>query len=238
MLFTRGPGTYKIPAFNDVPQDFRVYLADTENPVAVHSSKAIGEPPFFLGASVFFAIKVHILVLLVMMSVFSMWMMFLCVVNALCWLDMKYIVLNVFFVFIISFSLSHTLYLIISFSSSRSRCRRPSTLHVPPLPQSPTRLTCHWTCPRPPNAFAWPASMNSLHSASLEVSRRLLTSVRRVPGKVSAQGTKPTSSQDRATTTVDSFAEEEMWLFIRHICRMNENNPGGTLQSIEPKLFY
>lgn len=70
MLFTRGPGTYKIPAFNDVPQDFRVYLADTENPVAVHSSKAIGEPPFFLGASVFFAIKVHSLVLLVMMNVF------------------------------------------------------------------------------------------------------------------------------------------------------------------------
>lgn len=135
-----------------------------------------------------------------------MWMMFLCVVNALCWLDVPYMVLNIFFVFIISFSHAHFI------SSSRSRqlvlaCRRPSTLHVPPLPQSPTRLTCHWTCPRPPNAFAWPASMNSLHSASLEVSRRLLPSVRRVPGKASAQGTKPTSSRDRATMTVDSFAE-------------------------------
>jgi xanthine dehydrogenase/oxidase len=58
-LFTRGPGTYKIPAFNDVPTDFRVHLADTNNRFAVHSSKAVGEPPFFLGATVFFALKVR-----------------------------------------------------------------------------------------------------------------------------------------------------------------------------------
>lgn len=59
-LFTRGPGAYKIPAFNDVPLDFRVTLMkDVSNPVAVHSSKAIGEPPFFLAASAFFAIKVR-----------------------------------------------------------------------------------------------------------------------------------------------------------------------------------
>jgi xanthine dehydrogenase/oxidase len=57
MLFTRGPGTYKIPAFNDVPIDFRVHLADTDNRFAVHSSKAVGEPPFFLGVSALFAIK-------------------------------------------------------------------------------------------------------------------------------------------------------------------------------------
>lgn len=58
-LFTRGPGAYKIPAFNDVPSDFRVtLLKDATNPVAVHSSKAIGEPPFFMAASAFFAIKV------------------------------------------------------------------------------------------------------------------------------------------------------------------------------------
>jgi len=57
-LLTRGPGAYKIPAFNDVPLDFRVTLMkDVENPVAVHSSKAIGEPPFFMAASAFFAIK-------------------------------------------------------------------------------------------------------------------------------------------------------------------------------------
>ena len=98
-LFTRGPGTYKIPAFNDVPADFRVRLSDTENKFAVHSSKvsltasrrhtliythlysytphthlihththsytlihthtqqAVGEPPFFMGAAAYFAIK-------------------------------------------------------------------------------------------------------------------------------------------------------------------------------------
>eukprot|EP00605_Chrysophyceae_sp_TOSAG23-4_P001631 GSChrysophyteH1.ASY1.ANO1.1791.1 assembled CDS len=39
-LFTKGPGTYKIPAFNDVPRDFRVHLFDRENKFAVHSSKA------------------------------------------------------------------------------------------------------------------------------------------------------------------------------------------------------
>jgi xanthine dehydrogenase/oxidase len=57
-LFTTGPGTYKIPAFNDVPETFNVTLLErVDNPFAVHSSKAIGEPPFFLGAAVFYAIK-------------------------------------------------------------------------------------------------------------------------------------------------------------------------------------
>ncbi len=56
-LFTKGPGTYKIPAFNDVPRDFRVHLFDRENKYAVHSSKAVGEPPFFLGSAAFFAIR-------------------------------------------------------------------------------------------------------------------------------------------------------------------------------------
>ena len=32
-------------------------LENAENPFAVHSSKAIGEPPFFLGSAVYFAIK-------------------------------------------------------------------------------------------------------------------------------------------------------------------------------------
>jgi len=56
-LFSRGPGTYKIPAFNDVPMDMRVHLTDTDNRFAVHSSKAVGEPPFYLGVSAFFAIR-------------------------------------------------------------------------------------------------------------------------------------------------------------------------------------
>ncbi|GFR49634.1 hypothetical protein Agub_g11707 [Astrephomene gubernaculifera] len=57
-LFTKGPGTYKIPSVNDIPVDFRVQLlADAPNVRAIHSSKAVGEPPFHLGASVFFALK-------------------------------------------------------------------------------------------------------------------------------------------------------------------------------------
>lgn len=57
-LFTKGPGTYKIPAADDTPIDFRVKLLDNcENPFAVHSSKAIGEPPFCLATSAFLAAK-------------------------------------------------------------------------------------------------------------------------------------------------------------------------------------
>lgn len=61
-VFTTGPGTYKIPSFNDTPEIFNVTLLEnSSNPFAVHSSKAVGEPPFFLGASVFYAIKDAIL---------------------------------------------------------------------------------------------------------------------------------------------------------------------------------
>lgn len=56
-LFTRGPGSYNIPSFNDVPGDFRVHLMDRSNKRAVHSSKGIGEPPYFLACSAFFAIR-------------------------------------------------------------------------------------------------------------------------------------------------------------------------------------
>lgn len=57
-LFTRGPGAYKIPSADDIPVDFRVHLLkNSPNPRAVQSSKAIGEPPLFFGACVFFAIK-------------------------------------------------------------------------------------------------------------------------------------------------------------------------------------
>ncbi|XP_056112603.1 aldehyde oxidase 6 isoform X2 [Rhinichthys klamathensis goyatoka] len=58
VLYTRGPGQYKIPAFCDVPLKFNVYLlAGSTNPRAIYSSKGIGEPTLFLGSSVFFAIK-------------------------------------------------------------------------------------------------------------------------------------------------------------------------------------
>ena len=53
-------GTYKIPTANDIPIDFRVTLLKdgcNQRLPQVYSSKAVGEPPFFLGASVFFALK-------------------------------------------------------------------------------------------------------------------------------------------------------------------------------------
>lgn len=57
-LFTRGPSTYKIPSFNDIPVDFRVsLLEDTPSLKTIHSSKGVGEPPLFLGATVLFALK-------------------------------------------------------------------------------------------------------------------------------------------------------------------------------------
>ncbi|XP_018406133.1 PREDICTED: xanthine dehydrogenase [Cyphomyrmex costatus] len=57
-LFSRGPGAYKLPGFNDIPQQFNVsLLKGVSNPRAVYSSKAIGEPPLFLASSAFFAIK-------------------------------------------------------------------------------------------------------------------------------------------------------------------------------------
>ncbi|XP_045474437.1 xanthine dehydrogenase [Harmonia axyridis] len=58
MTFTRGPGTYKIPGFGDIPLEFNVsLLKGATNPRAVYSSKAVGEPPLFLASSVLFAIK-------------------------------------------------------------------------------------------------------------------------------------------------------------------------------------
>ncbi|XP_061729904.1 xanthine dehydrogenase-like [Cydia pomonella] len=57
-LLSRGPGAYKIPGFSDIPKTFNVsLLKGAPNPRAVYSSKAVGEPPLFLAASVFFAIK-------------------------------------------------------------------------------------------------------------------------------------------------------------------------------------
>ncbi|XP_062863680.1 xanthine dehydrogenase/oxidase isoform X2 [Trichomycterus rosablanca] len=57
-LYTRGPGMYKIPAFGDIPTELKVsLLRDAPNERAIFSSKAVGEPPLFLAASVFYAIK-------------------------------------------------------------------------------------------------------------------------------------------------------------------------------------
>ncbi|XP_078504361.1 xanthine dehydrogenase/oxidase-like [Lissotriton helveticus] len=57
-LYTRGPGMYKIPSVGDIATEFNVsLLRDCPNSKAIYSSKAVGEPPLFLSASVFFAIK-------------------------------------------------------------------------------------------------------------------------------------------------------------------------------------
>ncbi|KAB8297957.1 hypothetical protein EYC80_001735 [Monilinia laxa] len=67
-LFTKGPGTYKIPGFSDIPQVFNVsFLKDGEGKgkmwqglKSVQSSKGVGEPPLFLGAGVFFALRMAV----------------------------------------------------------------------------------------------------------------------------------------------------------------------------------
>ena len=65
-LATRGPGTYKIPGFADIPQQFNVTMLRYDmdgKPLtwkhlrSIQSSKGIGEPPLFLGSTVFFALR-------------------------------------------------------------------------------------------------------------------------------------------------------------------------------------
>ena len=57
-MLTSGPGTYKLPSVGDIPRDMRVsLLTGAANPRAVLSSKAVGEPPFLLAFSAFFAAK-------------------------------------------------------------------------------------------------------------------------------------------------------------------------------------
>lgn len=52
------PDTYKIPTFLEVPRILNVeLLEDMENQYAVNQSKALGEPPFVYGISVWAAIK-------------------------------------------------------------------------------------------------------------------------------------------------------------------------------------
>ncbi|WP_153099597.1 xanthine dehydrogenase molybdopterin binding subunit [Paraburkholderia hayleyella] len=57
-LMTHAPSTYKIPASNDCPPEFRVKLFDNRNVAdSIHRSKAVGEPPLLLAFSVFFALR-------------------------------------------------------------------------------------------------------------------------------------------------------------------------------------
>ena len=57
-LQTHAPSTYKIPATGDIPAHFKVDLWPEPNREDnVHGSKAVGEPPFMLGISVFEALR-------------------------------------------------------------------------------------------------------------------------------------------------------------------------------------
>ena len=58
-LMTSGPASYKVPAVADMPLDLRIKLVENrKNPEdTVFHSKAVGEPPFMLGISVWCAIK-------------------------------------------------------------------------------------------------------------------------------------------------------------------------------------
>jgi xanthine dehydrogenase/oxidase len=58
VMTTTNPHTYFVPTSADVPRDMRItLLGDAPSPTSVHSSKAVGEPPFFLSSCVFFALK-------------------------------------------------------------------------------------------------------------------------------------------------------------------------------------
>lgn len=61
-LRTHAPSTYKIPLASDRPKIFNVQLADwsvnREN--TIKRSKAVGEPPFMLGISVFQALSMAV----------------------------------------------------------------------------------------------------------------------------------------------------------------------------------
>lgn len=57
-LISHSPTTYKIPNIQDTPRIFNVeFIENNDNDCNVHRSKAVGEPPFLLGTSVWTAIK-------------------------------------------------------------------------------------------------------------------------------------------------------------------------------------
>lgn len=57
-LISHSPTTYKIPNIQDTPRIFNVEFITNPHPTPnVHRSKAVGEPPFLLGSSVFAALK-------------------------------------------------------------------------------------------------------------------------------------------------------------------------------------
>jgi len=59
MLISDGPATYKIPTFGDLPPVFNVSLLEghPNSMASLYRSKAVGEPPFMLGISVWSALR-------------------------------------------------------------------------------------------------------------------------------------------------------------------------------------
>ncbi len=56
-LLSHSPTTYKIPNIQDVPEVFHVDYLEIENPVNIHGSKAVGEPPLLMAISIWAAVK-------------------------------------------------------------------------------------------------------------------------------------------------------------------------------------
>ncbi|XP_012887157.1 PREDICTED: aldehyde oxidase 4-like [Dipodomys ordii] len=56
VLYSRGPDDYKIPTVTEIPEELYVTLVHSRNPIAIYSSKGLGEAGMFLGSSVLFAI--------------------------------------------------------------------------------------------------------------------------------------------------------------------------------------
>ena len=57
-LLSHSPTTYKIPSIHDAPEIFNIdFIENDTTTMNVRKSKAVGEPPFLLGISVFTAIK-------------------------------------------------------------------------------------------------------------------------------------------------------------------------------------
>ena len=61
-LQTHAPSTYKIPLASDIPRQFNVALTDwsQNRELTIKRSKAVGEPPFMLGISVFEALSMAV----------------------------------------------------------------------------------------------------------------------------------------------------------------------------------
>ncbi|XP_015986617.2 aldehyde oxidase 4 isoform X2 [Rousettus aegyptiacus] len=57
VLYSRSPDDYKIPTVTEIPEELYVTLVYSRNPIAIYSSKGLGEAGMSLGSSVFFAIN-------------------------------------------------------------------------------------------------------------------------------------------------------------------------------------